>query len=786
MPEGAVGLMQPVRRSWQWLTTHDRGLLALRRAGRSAIVMPAMFAIGDKAIGNPQLATFAAFGSFALLMLVDFGGSMRDRLQAQLALALVGALFVCVGTLASREAWLAAVAMTVVGFGVLFVGVVSSVLAGATTSLLLAFILPVSLTGTPSQIPDRLAGWGLAAAVSLPAIALLWPAPATDPLRGRAAAACRALAARLRSEVEHHEAGRDSHSEPAHQAAAQAAEAAVAELRRLFLATPYRPTGLSTSARAVVRLVDEISWLNNILVQARPVRGAMPNPASCLVKRACAAVLEDGAALLAAPLSDEQPLQSALAELREALTSLERNATGDLPLRQLETTTSNAADANAADETTAIILDEHVDEVIDALDPSFRAQELSFVVSQIGRNIDLAARAERRTWIERLLGRQPEGLPGMFTAARERAAAHLELHSVWLRNSVRGAVGLGLAVLVANLTGVQHSFWVVLAALSVLRSNALNTGQNVLRAVVGTSAGFVIGALLLVPIGQQTVLLWYLLPLAILLAGIAPAAISFVAGQAGFTLVIVILFNIIQPAGWRVGLLRIEDVLLGCGVSLVVGMLFWPRGAAAALSKALSEAYADGARYLAAAVEFGMLRSDSETAQAAETATPSQQAIRAAAASRRMDDTFREFLAERGTKHVPLPEITRLVSGVTALRLAADAVLDLWQRDDDHGSGDRATARIELLRSTEQIRDWFDDLAESLDGEHPVPASLDRDSDANTRLVRAVQHDLRDEDGKATATAVRMIWTGDHLDAMRRLQPGLVAPASATRANSLV
>ena len=86
----------------------------------------------------------------------------------------------------------------------------------------------------------------------------------------------------------------------------------------------------------------------------------------------------------------------------------------------------------------------------------------------------------------------------------------------------------------------------------------------------------------------------------------------------------------------------------------------------------------------------------------------------------------------------------------------------------------------------EQIRDWYDDLAESLDGEHPVPASLDRDSDANTRLVRAVQHDLRDEDGKATATAVRMIWTGDHLDAMRRLQPGLIAPASAARANTLL
>ena len=31
-----------------------------------------------------------------------------------------------------------------------------------------------------------------------------------------------------------------------------------------------------------------------------------------------------------------------------------------------------------------------------------------------------------------------------------------------------------------------------------------------------------------------------------------------------------------------------------------------------------------------------------------------------------------------------------------------------------------------------------------------------------------------------SATAVRMIWTGDHLDAARRMQPALVEPARAT------
>jgi hypothetical protein len=101
----------------QWLGQRDRDFAALRRAGRTAIVMPAMFAVGDKVIGNAALATFAAFGSFAMLLLVDFGGPMVERLQAQAALAVVGGVFVCVGTLASQTVWLAAAAMAVVGFG---------------------------------------------------------------------------------------------------------------------------------------------------------------------------------------------------------------------------------------------------------------------------------------------------------------------------------------------------------------------------------------------------------------------------------------------------------------------------------------------------------------------------------------------------------------------------------------------------------------------------------------------------------------------------------------------
>src|ERR1700722_17178121 len=84
------------------------------------------------------------------------------------------------------------------------------------------------------------------------------------------------------------------------------------------------------------------------------------------------------------------------------------------------------------------------------------------------------------------------------------------------------------------------------------------------RGLAGTVVGFVIGALLLIAIGTGQTALWVALPLAVLVAAYAPGTTPFLGGQAAFTVTIVGLFNLLAPACWRVGLLRIEDVSISC------------------------------------------------------------------------------------------------------------------------------------------------------------------------------------------------------------------------------
>ena len=736
-----------------WLRARDAGFSALRRAGRAAIVMPVLFAVADKVMGNPTLAVFAAFGAVASLLFVDFGGPVSERVAAQASLGLAGAVLVCVGTLSAHAVWLAAVATLAIGLAVLFAGVVSSVLAGATTTLLVAFVLSVTLGGPASTIPDRVAGWLLASAVSVLAIAGLWPAPTREPLRRSTAAACGLLGRRLRAEVAWVRDGfRGDRAEL--DAVVADAQAAVAGLRAAFFATPYRPTGLSTGARVSVRLVDQVIWLDSVLERMSVCRRpGHVDETVCALELAVAGLLDRCGEVLESGRGD--PLGPAARRLRDAQEALERTVTAVTP----------AAPDDAA--------------LVSALEPSFRAREMSFAAAAIAANAELIVAAGQRSWWQQLLGRQPSGVASRTSSAQERAGAHVERHSVWLHNSVRGAVGLSLAVVVAASTGVQHSFWVVLGTLAVLRSTALNTGQNALRGLLGTLAGFVVGGALVFAIGTNTTVFWVLLPVAILVTGVAPAAISFAAGQAAFTTTMLILYNIIEPAGWRIGLVRIEDVAIGCGVSLAVGVLLWPRGAAGALGQALAEGFSDGAAYLRSAIGYAVTRCD---AALPPSAPPADERRRAAAAARRLDDAFRGYLAERGTKRLALADVTALVSAVAVLRLTAEAILELWEHGDQAASGDRAAARAEVVAAGARLAGWYETAARAIAGFGDVPAQLVPDAAADRRLIAAVRRDLGGADGTGTATAVKMIWTADHIDAARRLQGGIAAPARAAAA----
>ena len=730
----------------------DPNWFTLHRALRPAVVVPVNFAIGSQLIGNAQVATFAAFGSFALLLFVAFPGGRAARAGAYLGLALVGVVVITIGTLVATPDWLAVAAMLVVAFGILFAGSTSSTINAGSQAAMLAFILAVMLPGVRSDLPERLAGWGIGCAVAIPVALFVWPPDDQNVLRLKTAAVCRALATMLQLDQ----------PPPGSGDPLVALSRAAAELRQAFRTSAARVVAVTTGARLVVRLVDELEYLTTAVTNACadapevwPEQGRRLRASSARVLAAAADTLDhDGAGPTASACSS---LESCLVDLNAA-----RTAVADEALDELRAST--APQAGEFDR------------------PLVAAHELGYAVALSGRTVAAIAAADSRPWWAKLLGRRPPAVNelGAVTAAQRVASGHLDRHSVWLQNSVRGAAGLAVAVLLSRLFDAQNAFWIGLGALSVLRSNALATGATVLRALLGTVVGFAIGGAAVAVIGTNHAVLWTLLPLVILVAASAPTVISFAAGQAAFTVFTIILFNIIAPAGWRIGVFRVEDVALGCLASLVAGFLFWPRGAGAALGAAYADAYRASATFLRESVRrlTGEPVDDPGATAAAD------------AAGVRLDDALRQYLAEKGPKHVPLESVAAVANGATRLRLAGVAI-DSLAASAPGGRVVPADDAAELSgpvtvlnRRADRLIGWYDELAASFGNPaHPPLPELRTDGEDDQSFLEVVLPAVEGcGDDERAARAEQLLWSGQYLGDVNRQRGELLTAAEQVRA----
>jgi uncharacterized membrane protein YccC len=605
----------------------DPGFSALRRATRAAIVIPLAFAFADLLLRAPQSLVFVMFGCFSLLVISDFGGFRRRRALAYLTSTLVGAGLVALGTLVSTSTWLPAVVMFVVGFAISFGRIFGGYVAAANLGMLLAFVIAATIPAPPDAIPARVGGWAIAGLVSTAAAVALWPRferVMTNKL------ACRALLA-VADLVEGMRPGADVAN---FLRLEEAARTAVQEARRAYAVMGKRPIAPARRDRAFVQLLIECERIVDII--ERPfnqnraaVRPALPE-GDQLVASVVAALRAGADVLKGGPKPQLHAIEAARLQHRAAL------------------------DQWASEQLRA---GRPTEEVLDGLDVDDTLRVVSYITFTLGRHAVIAAGAKLDAG---------DAAIDVLQAIR----THLEPPSTVLQGSLRVAIGLALAVFVASIFGLSHAFWVVLGTIQVLRSNALGTGRTIVLAVAGNAIGVLIGGVFAVIAGNDVVVMWIAFQISVFLAAYAATTIGFMLSQAAFTINLIIVFNLISPAGWQVGLVRIEDLLVGAFISLLVGLLLWPHGARRELARALGGLYRSLVEYLGPGFDRVLGFIPSAELVPARAADPMRNAV--VRARDRADAAFDTFITEKGDRSFDQETAAFLLSSANHAILAGD------------------------------------------------------------------------------------------------------------------
>jgi uncharacterized membrane protein YccC len=231
---------------------------------------------------------------------------------------------------------------------------------------------------------------------------------------------------------------------------------------------------------------------------------------------------------------------------------------------------------------------------------------------------------------------------------------------------------MGVAGVVSEVLPLQRSYWVPLTVAIILKPDYGSVFARALQRGLGTVVGAVAGAVLLVLVHGT----WLLIPFAVL-AALLPYGRSRNYGLLAtfLTPLVVVLIDLLAPAGWRLAEDRLIDTLIGCAIVLLIGYAPWPMSWYAHLPQQYAQTALDVRRYL-------------EEALAPAPASPSARSRMRRSTYRTLADLRTEFqrtmseppsISRRATAWWPaVVALEQVMDAVTATGVAVSRGATVW------------------------------------------------------------------------------------------------------------
>lgn len=560
-----------------WLARHDPGQIGLKRGIRAAIALPVTLFVALYVFDDASAASFAGFGAVGLLMTADYAGSVLQRTIDYLGTGIVVTGLIAVGMLISGNPLTAAIGTLVIAFLTYLAQMFRGNVAVGAPAALLMFIVAVCIGTRGTTIPDALTAWWIAVSVCTIVALVVLPRQRQDRARQLLADILDRSADMARASwLEPFDAARV-------RGIATSLDDLLTDLRSVHAGKPFRSSGVTQKERALSLLIDHVWGMRQVVrdprLEQHPTEGHGPSVDAArelaqqieLTQRASAAALRD---------PQQAPSIEGIAAARDAF-------------REAVT--------------------------VDVLDRSSQGSQPSDIAVDVTKQhiISLSSMIVEQTaqLVREVNGKPIDEARGALSVPRRSLAtfvrSQLTLDSGWLRNAVRSALGLAIAMVIVSLTDIQDGFWVLLGVIAVLRFDSFTTRRNAWQALLGTAIGVVVASLVIAAFDGNVLVMWILLPISVFLAGWSAVALKYPIAQASFTGFVLILIAITRwPPDVVTGTYRIFDIGLGALIAVTVALVIWPGGALGTLDKAMSGSIVTSWKYAAAVARSFATRSD--------------------------------------------------------------------------------------------------------------------------------------------------------------------------------
>ncbi|GHO81048.1 hypothetical protein KSD_88190 [Ktedonobacter sp. SOSP1-85] len=614
-------IQQQARQAWNASLQHVRATLifdkaALQNGVRMSVINITPIVIG--AITGHLSLGIMAFLSALYVALADVGGAYRDRALAMVSAAVFMTITAFIATIVGANPWLVTLLMFVWAFGGSMLGVYGNLASKVSFSVIGIFIL---LMGQPTGLADawlRVLAFVVGGAWSLGVSLWLWPLRPFQPARQAVGDYYLALGALLRK-ICHGQTNQHWSLEVKVErtrlleARTKARQIVVARRTQRADANPIPQRLLMLSLQADKLVETVIALAEELRLVSEQHSSLVERPEFTHTLEACSTLLDK----LAHTIIDErQKLQAA--DLEELLVVL---ATQEQALRTSLPTLLNDYQALINTRNLANLLKRMARLVREAQETLTHTRHV-----ELYRDTNALQKAHPRLRSWKALAHEK------YTLFR----ANLTPHSLTFRHALRLGAISAVAVAITKFLHIPYGYWIALTILFILKPDYGSTRERGFQRMGGTVLGGILG-IALTTIHN---------PVLLMLALTAVAFFCF-AHQNGnhvlfiqfLTMLVVIMINLGTPNDWPVALIRIGNTLLGGGMGILAGYLFWPQWERERIPEQLGRTIAANRAYiasvLAAYITHGEKSSEREAVRQASMAAYLEN-VNAAAALQRM------------------------------------------------------------------------------------------------------------------------------------------------------